>query len=92
MPSQEEAPDDEDIRQTYNFAPGYYGLVYRADVPDRGAESHEDQDGNQGTESQEILRRPTQEKETPASPRYKLQAMKWGQHMPYECELGLGCR
>ncbi|KAI1639639.1 DUF159-domain-containing protein [Biscogniauxia mediterranea] len=24
-------------RQSYNFAPGYYGIVYRADVPDWGA-------------------------------------------------------
>ena len=24
-------------RQTYNFAPGYHGIVYRADVPDWGA-------------------------------------------------------
>ncbi|KAI9663731.1 MAG: hypothetical protein M1821_007221 [Bathelium mastoideum] len=36
MPSQE-APDDGEVRQTYNFAPGYHGLVYRADVPDYGA-------------------------------------------------------
>ena len=36
MPS-EEVPDDEEVRQTYNFAPGYYGVVYRADVPDYGA-------------------------------------------------------
>ncbi|KAG9977437.1 hypothetical protein KCU98_g10062, partial [Aureobasidium melanogenum] len=35
----DEAPDDDDndTRQTYNFAPGNHGLVYRADVPDSGA-------------------------------------------------------
>lgn len=27
MPSQN-APEDDDVRQTHNFAPGYYGLVY----------------------------------------------------------------
>lgn len=35
-----EAPDDEGDgapRQSYNFAPGYHGVVYRADVPDYGA-------------------------------------------------------
>ncbi|KAK3305311.1 uncharacterized protein B0T15DRAFT_555392 [Chaetomium strumarium] len=35
-----DAPADEGDgapRQSYNFAPGYYGVVYRADVPDRGA-------------------------------------------------------
>ncbi|RYP77155.1 hypothetical protein DL770_007105 [Monosporascus sp. CRB-9-2] len=46
----DEAPDDNDgdeaggnnyasgvPRQSYNFAPGYHGIVYRADVPDWGA-------------------------------------------------------
>ncbi|KAJ9156480.1 YoqW [Pleurostoma richardsiae] len=35
-----EAPADEGDdapRQSYNFAPGYHGIVYRADVPDWGA-------------------------------------------------------
>jgi putative SOS response-associated peptidase YedK len=35
-----DAPEDEGPRaprQSYNFAPGYHGIVYRADVPDRGA-------------------------------------------------------
>lgn len=36
----DDAPADEGDgapRQSYNFAPGYHGVVYRADVPDRGA-------------------------------------------------------
>lgn len=36
----DEAPDDEGEgapRPSYNFAPGYHGIVYRADVPDWGA-------------------------------------------------------
>jgi putative SOS response-associated peptidase YedK len=36
----DEAPEDEGPhapRQSYNFAPGYHGIVYRADVPDWGA-------------------------------------------------------
>ncbi|KAL9085711.1 MAG: hypothetical protein Q9165_007460 [Trypethelium subeluteriae] len=36
MPSQQ-VPDDDEVRQTYNFAPGSFGLVYRAVVPDYGA-------------------------------------------------------
>jgi putative SOS response-associated peptidase YedK len=35
-----DAPDDDAAgspRQSYNFAPGYHGIVYRADVPDWGA-------------------------------------------------------
>ncbi|CAA9956726.1 SRAP domain containing protein [Pyrenophora teres f. maculata] len=30
----EEAPNDDDVRQSYNFAPGYHGLVYRAEAED----------------------------------------------------------
>ncbi|KAF2659912.1 DUF159-domain-containing protein [Lophiostoma macrostomum CBS 122681] len=33
-----EAPDDEGVRQTYNFAPGYHGLVYRADEAHNGTQ------------------------------------------------------
>ena len=36
----DDAPADEGDgapRQSYNFAPGYHGVVYRADVPDHGA-------------------------------------------------------
>ncbi|PHH84189.1 hypothetical protein CDD83_2337 [Cordyceps sp. RAO-2017] len=35
-----DAPDDEgagSARQSFNFAPGYHGVVYRADTPDWGA-------------------------------------------------------
>lgn len=74
----EDAPEDEDVRQTYNFAPGSHGLVYRADVPDWGAggSSHRGQgtadEGNAGkTEA-------TGEAEGPKEIKYKLQAMKWG--------------
>ncbi|MCJ1475182.1 hypothetical protein MMC13_003842 [Lambiella insularis] len=70
----EEAPDDEDIRQTFNFAPGNYGLVYRADVPDYGAgprhANSEDGDEAIGQRADPI--------EGTGKVRYKLQAMKWG--------------
>lgn len=72
-----EAPDDDDVRQTYNFAPGYHGLVYRADVPDHGA-SHRDHEHGEtsegataGTEEATLL-------EDTGETKYKLQAMKWG--------------
>lgn len=32
----DDAPADDEVRETYNFPPGAYGLVYRADVPDAG--------------------------------------------------------
>ncbi|KAL8749599.1 MAG: hypothetical protein Q9199_007588 [Rusavskia elegans] len=74
----EDAPEDDQVRQTYNFAPGNHGLVYRADVPDSGAggRSHGSREavgeGNQNEvdESNEL--------EAPKETRYKLQAMKWG--------------
>ena len=80
MPSQE-APDDEDTRQTYNFAPSYYGLVYRADIPDYGS------GGNANDAHTELTAQPAEENETveeasapigDKEPRYKIQAMKWG--------------
>lgn len=75
-----EAPDDDADdapRQSYNFAPGYYGLVYRADVPDWGAGPRQHKKGEGKSADQDAT-------ETPASTagsqevRYKLQSMKWG--------------
>ncbi|KAI0472582.1 DUF159-domain-containing protein [Xylariaceae sp. FL0804] len=39
MPADDAPADDDDSgpRSSYNFCPGYRGVVYRADVPDRGA-------------------------------------------------------
>ena len=68
-----EAPDDDDVRQTYNFAPGSHGLVYRADVPDHGAGPRR-HDGDGAAEDNE---EPV-DLEDPKETRYKLQAMKWG--------------
>lgn len=68
----DDAPEDEGgdaPRQSYNFAPGYYGVVYRADVPDRGAPT-EAQDGENA--AAEAGDRAAKE------PHYKLQSMKWG--------------
>ena len=73
MPS-DEWPDDDDptIRQSYNFAPGYHGLVYRADVPDSGA-SQRDKDNSDAADNREQTDG-LATKET----KYKLQGMKWG--------------
>ncbi|KAI9684374.1 MAG: hypothetical protein M1829_002184 [Trizodia sp. TS-e1964] len=71
----EEAPEDEDVRQSYNVAPGYSELVYRADVPDLGPRTTALQtlDGEQ----------PVDQPDGPAvdiaiTIKYKLQSMKWG--------------
>lgn len=73
-----EAPDDEEVRETYNFAPGSHGLVYRADVPDYGAGSshHHQYDATEGATKEDDDGRP--QVEDPKETKYKLQAMKWG--------------
>lgn len=74
----DDAPNDDDVRQTYNFAPGNHGLVYRADVPDYGAGRRR----NEGNESTEGDRDGEEDVSTtvedPKETKYKLQAMKWG--------------
>lgn len=86
----DDAPADEEVRETYNFPPGSYGLVYRADVPDSGW-----RDGVEQAEGSEQQQRPTihstaQEGDEASSQNgkhgaeqkhnfsYQLKAMKWG--------------
>ncbi|KAG5930530.1 hypothetical protein E4U53_002219 [Claviceps sorghi] len=68
-------------RPSYNFAPGYRGVVYRADTPDWGAGpgSHDkdDADGEQ-EEAGGAQETETETQPQPQPTRYKLQAMKWG--------------
>lgn len=88
MPA-DEAPDenDEQIRQSYNFAPGYHGLIYRAATNDRGTNatpldenSRNDNEGGEPSPKKLKLNHP------PSSPvsstkqptKYKLQSAKWG--------------
>ncbi|KAG0646214.1 peptidase [Hyphodiscus hymeniophilus] len=81
MPVYEAPEDDADDapRQSYNFAPGYNGIVYRADVPYYGAGSKAHKKGEaepepeDSTEAQEEAGYDEQEEV-----RYKLQTMKWG--------------
>ncbi|KAL8733912.1 MAG: hypothetical protein Q9181_003404 [Wetmoreana brouardii] len=74
----DDAPEDDDVRQTYNFAPGYHGLVYRADVPDWGAGGRRHAGHEAGHEHAQDKAKDTREVEDPKETRYKLQAMKWG--------------
>jgi putative SOS response-associated peptidase YedK len=69
-PDQDDNDNDNDsnTRQTYNFAPGNHGLVYRADVPDSGA----------GTQPGDKDKAATVDGAATTETRYKLQAMKWG--------------
>lgn len=81
-------PDDDDVRHTYNFAPGSHGLVYRADVPDAGAGYHDKntnaQDTNEkdGAETREeahtVDATPEADETRSSTQKYKLTAAKWG--------------
>ncbi|KAI0537139.1 hypothetical protein GGR58DRAFT_472803 [Xylaria digitata] len=79
-------------RQSYNFAPGYRGVVYRADVPDWGAgprsrrNAHASTDADDAPQSslntnagEKIIETEGQNTSTDSDDvRYKLQTMKWG--------------
>jgi putative SOS response-associated peptidase YedK len=74
-----EAPEDDGEgapRQSYNFAPGYYGLVYRADTPDWGSGSRRKDAGE--AEIETAAETETDREEEQREVRYKLQSMKWG--------------
>ncbi|KAL4814276.1 hypothetical protein BDW67DRAFT_87778 [Aspergillus spinulosporus] len=70
----DETPEDDEIRYTYNFAPGNVGVIYRADFPDHnnGAEPHPDQEQTDSTEPA------VSETDSSSQVHYKLQGMKWG--------------
>lgn len=74
----EEWPEDDDVRQTYNFAPGNHGLVYRADVPDYGAGGRSHDDGQDAGDTEKEKEGPGPAIEDPKEMTYKLQSMKWG--------------
>lgn len=64
-------------RQSYNFAPGYHGVVYRADVPDWGAGPRRQRKGgadDKDAAGDDNAPDPGSAEEV----RYKLQTMKWG--------------
>jgi putative SOS response-associated peptidase YedK len=79
-----DAPPDEGPgapRRSFNFAPGYNGLVYRADVPDHGAGPLPSsvKHANDGEHEPEVgSTEPQPEHKNTAAVRYKLQTMQWG--------------
>lgn len=72
----DDAPGDEEVRETYNFAPGNNGVVYCTDTQGRNhqqedatapAQEHNDKAGKHHSIEDEHKTR-----------KYKLQSMKWG--------------
>jgi hypothetical protein len=79
----DETPDDEGLRQSYNFAPGYHGIVYRADAPDfGGSKDTADKDAKpaEGIDVHEAQDDQVKHESDGHDTKYKLQAMKWGMH------------
>lgn len=78
MPVYDSPEDDSNDapRQSYNFAPGYHGVVYRADTSDQGAGPQRSNKGHTGSEADTdaTVHTPTSRDAT----QYKLQTMKWG--------------
>ena len=75
----DEYPEDDEVRETYNFAPGYHGLVYRANVPDFGSGADEAQDQSRVEDSSSGVTSAPMGND--AKTTYKLQAMKWGMYL-----------
>ena len=73
MPVDEAPDDDGNVRQSYNFAPGYHGLVYRAEQ-ERSAGDNKEGDVDIKEESKEQGKKEVATGNT----KYKLQAMQWG--------------
>ena len=73
-------PADDNVRETYNFAPGNHGLVYRADVSDYGAgeRQHEDRRDDVADAGEKEANGAMMQLEDSKETQYKLQSMKWG--------------
>ncbi|KAK3714432.1 hypothetical protein LTR37_007738 [Vermiconidia calcicola] len=91
MPADEAPPeDDSQLRQSYNFAPGYHGLIYRAATNDRGTDATPYEHNNDQTDESSSGPSPKKAKlsHPPSSSqvdglatretKYKLQSAKWG--------------
>ncbi|KAE8144925.1 hypothetical protein BDV25DRAFT_81092 [Aspergillus avenaceus] len=70
----DEAPSDDEVRETYNFAPGNQGAVYRADIyPNITPSAHVQGDTTESHTGESEVSESAVHK-----PMYKLQSMTWG--------------
>ncbi|EKV07120.1 hypothetical protein PDIG_73940 [Penicillium digitatum PHI26] len=78
----DEAPDDDAVRETFNFAPGNFGAVYRAEITDKG--SYDAQQDADSERQDQDLGKAKDDMSSDATTvdngviKYKLQSMKWG--------------
>ncbi|PKY07452.1 DUF159-domain-containing protein [Aspergillus campestris IBT 28561] len=69
----DQAPDDDDVRETFNFAPGNNGAVYCAQLPSPAPSDNAREPAEHEPEQHE-----TEQNAEKDSPTYKIQSMKWG--------------
>jgi putative SOS response-associated peptidase YedK len=77
----DDAPNDDEARETYNFPPGAYGLVYRADVPDRGVQNDDAPSSSAPAEETQDTEAPPSSAPASSQPKtynYQIKVMKWG--------------
>lgn len=77
------APHDEEVRETYNFAPGYNGVVYCADSRNKSHDSmREEEDTDHATTEKAPQENPQEDNSNDLGNErkigYKLQGMRWG--------------
>jgi putative SOS response-associated peptidase YedK len=77
MPA-DDCPEDDECRQTYNFPPGAFGLVYRANVPDYGAGPRKDEGKEHDQADDKAVGEIESSSQKSPGTHYKLQSMKWG--------------
>lgn len=75
----DEAPDDDSVRETYNFAPGNFGAVYRAEITDKKSQqdvdsAHQNHDLEKGKDDASSDAKSVDN----TIIKHKLQSMKWG--------------
>ncbi|KAI2730347.1 hypothetical protein CBS147332_2199 [Penicillium roqueforti] len=75
----DEAPDDDSVRETYNFAPGNFGAVYRAEITDKKSQqdvdsAHQNHDLEKGKDGASSDAKSVDN----TIIKHKLQSMKWG--------------
>lgn len=72
----DDAPSDDQVRETYNFAPGNFGAVYRAEIPEDGHQSGREEASDEQDEEHKVPKESDKDMAQPT--KYKLQSMKWG--------------
>lgn len=75
------APGDDEVRETYNFAPGYNGIVYCADSHNKSHDTLREEEGADNATTEKATQENPQEDHDDDNGKktgYKLKSMRWG--------------